>query len=364
MKKIMIKKLLTGFFVVFLLGNIFSQNVFAATKSKLLQGAVTSVLSKEEVNIEVFDPQTNSTIGYKVKTFSDSYITKPTYSIGDRVIVSIDNVNNKQVASIVERERTIPYAIIIGLFFLVVAIIGRFRGVLSILAMAASFLFLTGVTIPQIIAGVDPVMMSLLTGLIVVPLTFYISHGFSNQTTLAVVSTLLALTITGILAVVFTQLAFLTGYTSDEATAVAFRFGETFKLSNILIAGMIISSMGVLDDVTISQIDIVYSLSKAKPDMKKPALFAEAMKIGRDHIASLVNTLVLVYVGAALPLFLIIYKSDTPLWIVLQKESIAEELVRTVVSSIGIILAVPIATFFGVRWGRKKVGLLQRERLF
>lgn len=344
------------------------QSVYAevniVSKSKIAQAVVTKVISKDEVVVEVLDIAKDTTISYSVKTFSDNYLSKPVYSVGDRLIVSIDNIDNKQVASIVERERTLPYAIIIGIFLLVVASVGRLRGVFSILAMVASFLFLTGVTIPQIIAGVDPVMMSLLTGLIIVPLTFYISHGFSNQTTLAVIATIIALAITGVLAVIFTQISFLTGSNSEEAIATAFKFGDDFKMSNILIAGMIISSMGVLDDVTISQIDIVYSLSKAKPDMKKPALFAEAMKIGRDHIASLVNTLVLVYAGAALPLFLIIYQTDVPLWIILQKESIAEEVVRTVVSSIGIILAVPIATFLGVKWGRKKVGLLQRERLF
>lgn len=339
---------------------IASRGISAASSSKLVTVIVTKIVSKGEILVK--DVSTGAQ--YQVKTFADSYISKPKYSVSDRLIVSMDTVNGKSIVSIVERERSMPYAIMIGIFCLVVAMVGRFRGLVSIFAMIASFFFLTSVTIPQIIAGSDPVMISILTALIIVPLTFYISHGFSTQTTLAIVATLIALTITGILAVIFTQITYLTGYTSDEATAVAFRFGENFRLSNILIAGMIISSMGVLDDVTISQIDIVYSLSKARVDMKRHVLFAEAMKIGRDHIASLVNTLVLVYVGAALPIFLLIYRTDTPLWIVLQKESIAEEIVRTLVSSIGIILAVPIATFLGVKWGRKQVGVSQKERLF
>lgn len=349
-----------AFFFISIATIVLSYSIYAAGASKTKFVTVTKITSSDEVVVI----SSSDSKEYRVKTFSENYLSKPDYKVGDKLIVSIDSVKGKEVASIVERDRTIPYAIIVGVFFLVVAAIGRLRGVVSILAMLGSFFFLTSVTIPQIIAGVDPVMVSLLTGLIIVPLTFYISHGFTTQTTLAVISTLIALAITGVLAVVFTQLSYLTGYTSDEATAVALRFGDTFKLSNILIAGMIISSMGVLDDVTISQIDIVYSLSKAKPDMKKPALFAEAMHIGRDHIASLVNTLVLVYVGAALPIFLVVYKTEVPLWIVLQKESIAEEVVRTIVSSIGIILAVPISTLLGVRWGRKRVGRLQRERLF
>ena len=299
-----------------------------------------------------------------VDTLSDKYISSPQYKTGDRLLISVTKVQGKRVASIIERDRTIPYLVLAALFVAVVIVIGRLQGSIAIIAMALSFVLLTTVTIPQIIEGVNPIVVSLLTGIIVVPLTFYLSHGFNQKTSLAIIATLISLGITGSLAAFFTQFTSLTGYASDEAAAVTFRFGEMLQLSNLVIAGMIISSMGILDDVTISQIGIVYSLSKAKPNMNTHQLFVEAMKLGRDHIASLVNTLVLIYVGAALPMFLLIYKSDVPLWVVIQREAVAEEIVRTLVSSIGIILAVPIATLFGIRWGRKKVGFLQKEKLF
>lgn len=299
-----------------------------------------------------------------VDTLSDKYISSPQYKVGERLLVSVTKVQGKRVASIIERDRTIPYLVLAALFVTVVIVIGRLQGGVAIIAMALSFILLVTVTIPQIIEGVDPIVVSLLTALIIVPLTFYLSHGLNQKTSLAVIATLISLVITGLMSTFFTNFAMLTGYASDEAAAVTFRFGEMLKLSNLLIAGMIISSMGILDDVTISQIGIVHSLSKAKPNMNTHQLFVEAMKLGRDHIASLVNTLILVYVGAALPMFLLIYKSDVPLWVVLQREAVAEEIVRTLVSSIGIILAVPIATLFGIKWGRKKVGFLQREKLF
>ncbi len=299
-----------------------------------------------------------------VDTLSDKYISSPQYKVGERLMVSVTNVQGKRIASIIERDRTIPYLVLAALFVTVVIVIGRLQGGVAIIAMALSFILLVTVTIPQIIEGVDPIVVSLLTALIIVPLTFYLSHGLNQKTSLAVIATLISLVITGLMSTFFTNFAMLTGYASDEAAAVTFRFGEMLKLSNLLIAGMIISSMGILDDVTISQIGIVHSLSKAKPNMNTHQLFVEAMKLGRDHIASLVNTLILVYVGAALPMFLLIYKSDVPLWVVLQREAVAEEIVRTLVSSIGIILAVPIATLFGIKWGRKKVGFLQREKLF
>jgi uncharacterized membrane protein len=360
----LVKKILTvGLLVTFMILIPWRGVVFAGTVTS--HAEIVRVITQDEVVVAVDSgSDQNKRSEYKVKTFADNYQSKPKYLVGDRVIVSIDKVGGKNLVSIVERDRTIPYVIVFAFFIGVIALIGRFKGVLSIIAMIASFLFLYSVTLPQIIAGSDPILMSMLTGFIIVPLTFYISHGLSMKTTLAVIATIISLAVTGLLAVSFSNLAYLTGYTTDEATAVAFRFGDDFKMSNILIAGMIIGSMGVLDDVTISQVDIVYALSKAKPDMRKAALFAEAMKIGRDHIASLVNTLVLVYMGAALPLFLVIYESSVPIWTIFQKESIAEEIVRTIVASTGIILAVPVATFLAVRWGRKKVGFLQREKLF
>lgn len=324
---------------------------------------VEKVENARQVRVKTVNKKGNQE-QFLVDTLSDKYISSPEYKLGDRLVVSVTNVQGKRIASIIERDRTIPYLILAALFVAVVIVIGRLQGAVAIIAMALSFILLTAVTIPQIIEGVDPIVVSLLTGLIIVPLTFYFSHGLNQKTSLAILATLISLTITGSLAALFTYLTSLTGYASEEAAAVTFRFGSMLKLSNLVIAGMIISSMGILDDVTISQIGIVHSLSKAKPNMNTAQLFSEAMKLGRDHIASLVNTLVLIYVGAALPMFLLIYKSDIPIWIVLQREAVAEEIVRTLVSSIGIILAVPIATVFGIRWGRKKVGFLQREKLF
>ena len=334
-----------------------------AAATEFYSVVVNRVVNERQIKATTINKQ-GAQEQFVVDTLSDKYISSPQYQVGDRLLVSVTNVQGKRVASIIERDRTIPYIILFALFIAVVIVVGRVQGAVSIVAMAVSFILLTVVTIPQIIEGVDPIVVSLLTALVIVPLTFYLSHGFNQRTSLAVVATLLSLMITGLLSAVFTNITTLTGYASDEAAAVSFRFGEMLKLSNLLIAGMIISSMGILDDVTISQIGIVYSLSKAKPNMRTPQLFAEAMKLGRDHIASLVNTLVLVYVGAALPMFLLIYKSDAPLWVVIQREAVAEEIVRTLVSSIGIILAVPIATLFGIRWGKKSVGFLQREKLF
>jgi uncharacterized membrane protein len=299
-----------------------------------------------------------------IPTFADKSLSSTKYAAGDKLIISSQTVNDKIFYAVSDRDRTIPYIGLIALFFALVIIIGRVQGFISIGAMVVSFSLITQFTIPQIVEGVDPIVVSMITALVIIPLTFYLSHGFSKKTSLAVISTMIALLLTAVLSVAFTRLGHLTGLSSDEADAVIFKLGSNVRLADLLIAGMIISAMGVLDDVTISQIAIVQTLNKVRPDMKNHHLFAEAMEQGRDHIASLVNTLILVYAGAALPLFLLVYKSETPLWVVIQRESIAEEIIRTFVSSIGIIAAVPIATMIAVKWGKRRIGHLQREKLF
>ncbi len=299
-----------------------------------------------------------------IPTFADKTLSSAKYTPGDKLIISSQSVNDKVFYAVSDRDRTFAYIGLIALFVALVVLIGRIQGLISIGAMIVSFSLLTQFTIPQIVEGVDPIVVSMITALVIIPLTFYLSHGFNKKTSLAVVATMIALFLTAILSVAFTKFGSLTGLSSDEADAVIFKLGSSLRLADLLIAGMIISAMGVLDDVTISQIGIVQALNKVRPDMKDHHLFAVAMAQGRDHIASLVNTLILVYAGAALPLFLLVYKSETPLWVVIQRESIAEEITRTFVSSIGIIAAVPIATLIAVKWGKRRIGHLQKEKLF
>jgi len=335
-----------------------------AVDTTFYRGTVDSIGSDNTTMTVLIEDKDGVASKISIPTFADKSLLNAKYAVGDKLIISSQTVEKKAFYAVSDRDRTIQYIGLIALFVALVVIIGRVQGIISIGAMIVSFSLLTQFTIPQIIEGVDPIVVSMITALVIIPLTFYLSHGFSRKTSLAVISTLIALLLTAVLSVVFTKLGNLSGLSSDEADAVIFKFGSTLRLADLLIAGMIISAMGVLDDVTISQIGIVQALSKVRPDMKSHHLFAEAMEQGRDHIASLVNTLILVYAGAALPLFLLVYKSATPLWVVIQRESIAEEITRTFVSSIGIIAAVPIATVIAVKWGKRRVGHLQKEKLF
>jgi len=180
--------------------------------------------------------------------------------------------------------------------------------------------------------------------LFIIPITFYLSHGFNKKTTVAVGGTVIALIITGILAGIFVEAAKLTGFASEEAGFLQVAKQGLVNIKGLLLAGIIIGVLGVLDDVTVSQSAIVFQLKQANAKIKAGELYKRAMDVGKDHISSMVNTLVLVYTGAALPLLLLFIDNPHPFSEVVNYEIIADEIVRTLVGSIGLVLAVPITT--------------------
>lgn len=215
---------------------------------------------------------------------------------------------------------------------------------MSLLGMIISFFILTKGLLPSILQGNDPVLIMLLGSLLIIPITFYISHGINKKTTIAIVSTFLTLVITAALSYSFVILAKLTGFNAEESVYLQAQ-GFNVNMRSILLAGIILGAMGVLDDITISQVSIVETLRKSNKSLSKWDLYKHAMNVGRDHISSLVNTLFLVYAGAALPLFLLFYGNGLRTELVINQEVVATEIVRTLVSSIGIILAVPLASY-------------------
>jgi len=170
----------------------------------------------------------------------------------------------------------------------------------------------------------------------------------------AIAGTLISLIITGILANLFVSESRLTGFASEEASFLQAAKQGTINIQGLLLAGIIIGVLGVLDDITISQSAIVFQLKATKNKIQFGDLYTKAMNIGRDHISSMVNTLILVYAGAALPLLLLFIDNPHPFSEIVNYEIIADEIVRTLVGSIGLILAVPITTFIAtwiaLRW--------------
>ena len=275
---------------------------------------------------------------------------------GDRVIVSLSkDPTGRETVYITDYVRTMPLFVLMGLFVAITLVIAHWHGLRSLVGMLLSFAVIMGFILPQMIAGSDPVVVTLMGAFLIIPLTFYLSHGSSMKTTVSVTGTLLALVVTGISAFVFVKGARLTGFTAEEAYYLQYLKSGALNIQSLLLAGIIIGALGVLDDITISQTAIVQKLYAANPKYSLPKLYSEAMSIGRDHIASLVNTLILVYTGASLPLLLLFYNTNISYQLVANQEIIATEIVRTMVSSIGIILAVPLTTLLAVIFVQKRL---------
>lgn len=267
------------------------------------------------------------------------------YGIGDKLIVSISkNFENKDVYYIADYVRRDSLYWLFGLFVGLTLLIGGKRGLSAIVGMVYSFFIIFSFLLPQISAGRDPIFIAIIASLLIIPVTFYLSHGLNKKTTVAIVGTAISLIITGILANVSVDAAKLTGFASEEAGFIEAQNPGIINVRGLLLAGIIIGALGVLDDITISQAAVVYQLKRAAKSLVPGQLFSRAMDVGRDHIASVVNTLVLVYTGAALPLLLLFINSPIPFSEVINYEILAEEIVRTLVASIGLILAVPITT--------------------
>jgi uncharacterized membrane protein len=235
-----------------------------------------------------------------------------------------------------------------ALFVLVALAITGATGIKAIFGLAFSFLIIFKFILPNILSGSSPLLIAILGSFIIAPVTFYLSHGLNRKTSAALIGTFIALLITGILAGIFVNAANITGFAAEESTFLRLATGETINIRGLLLAGIIIGTLGILDDVTVSQAAIVAQLKQANKRLKPGELYFMAMKVGHDHIASAVNTLVLVYTGAALPLLLLFLTAQVNFSTVINYEFIAEEIIRTLVGSIGLILAVPIATLLAV----------------
>lgn len=282
-------------------------------------------------------------------------VGQPKYKPGDRVLISYSkDFAGNDVFYITDFIRRQPLAWLFLIFVILAVIIGRWRGASSLLGLGISFLVIFLFILPNIYKGYNPVLIAIIGSILIVPVTFYLSHGLNQKTTMAVLGTLVALVITGILAKIFVDFARLTGYASEEAAFLQVAKPGVINIRGLVLAGIIIGVLGVLDDVTVSQAAVVQQLKEVDHKIKFKQLFSRAMNVGQDHIASMVNTLVLVYTGAALPLLLLFIDNPLPFSQIVNYEIIAEEIIRTLVGSVGLITAVPITTFLAVSFITKR----------
>lgn len=248
-------------------------------------------------------------------------------------------------------------SLIIVLIFFIALILyfGRKRGLGSILGLSFSISILTLYIAPAIVSGQSPLQVTLIGSFLIATGSLFLAHGFNRQTLLTWLSTLTVLAIAIFLADIFIKFSYLFGLGSEEALYLQFGEYSYINLRGLLLAGVIIGTLGVLDDVTATQTAVIWELKKTNSSLRFKELYQKSLKVGREHIASLVNTLALAYAGAALPLFILLYvNKSAPFWLKINSEPIAEEIIRTIVGSSALILAVPISSLIAAYFISKR----------
>lgn len=243
-----------------------------------------------------------------------------------------------------DRQRKAVLFWLAAAFALAVIVLGRVRGLTALAGLGASLVVLLSFAIPAIIDGRAPVAVAVVSAAAISFFALYLAHGLTAMTTVALLGTLASLALTAVLAVVFVELAQFSGFATEEATFLSAAAGS-IDLRGLLLAGVVIGALGAIDDMTVTQAAAIAELHAANPTMGRRRLYRAGLRIGRDHVASTVNTLVLAYAAASMPLLVLFVLSKQSLASVANGEVVATEIVRTLVGSIGLVASVPITTW-------------------
>jgi uncharacterized membrane protein len=321
-----------------------------------VDGTVTDVRTEECASFEIagatvecqiveVDVTSGATAGLPASfQIQATDFSKPRLDVGDEIVM----LRNAQAPpelqyTYVDQQRSAPLLLLTVLFVVAVVALGRWKGVRALAGVAVGLAVIIVFLLPSLLRG-NPALPVALAGTVLIAfLALYLAHGVNPATTVALVGTLVSLVVIAVLAQVFIALADLTGLTGGEAQTLRVT-AEAIDLRALLVAGTVIGALGVLDDVTVTQVSTVVELRRLDREMPAFDLYRRAVRVGRDHIASTVNTLVLAYAGASLPLLLVFLQTDRPWERALTGELVAIEIVRTLVGSIGLVLAVPVTT--------------------
>jgi uncharacterized membrane protein len=285
-------------------------------------------------------PDRGSTIAV---TVNDGPAT-PDLSAGTAVLLQpVPDAPAGSAYALADVDRTGPLLLLTALFSVAVVALARWKGVLALAGLVSTGLVLGFFLLPALLEGSAQVLVAAVGAGAIAAISMGLAHGFTVRTAIALLGTLAALLLTTVLGAVFTDLVNLTGLGTEDAAFLS-AVGGDLDLQGLLLAGLVIGALGVLDDVTVTQVAAVWEVYGADRTLSFRQLWAAGMRVGRDHVAAVVNTLVLAYVGASLPLVLLITLSDAPLLQSLNNEAVAAEIVRSLVGGLGIVAAVPITT--------------------
>ncbi len=320
-----------------------------ATVTKVVEGLCTG-LSGQRCQLATAKIESGREEGKRIQIQLDAGGFDPDVDPGDKIRVAKTPRPPKGTPSVAgtgytlyDFERRGPMLILAGLFVLVVLAFARWRGALSLVGLGLSLVLVLLFVVPAILDGKSPLLVAVVGSLAVAFTTIPLAHGWGPKSLAALLGSAASLILTALLAVLFTNLTHLTGLSSEEAIFLQIGNADV-SLQGLLLAGMVIGALGVLDDVTISQASTVLALRRANPTLRFRRLLGLALEVGRDHVSATVNTLVLAYVGASLPILLLFSAADFGFGEAVNFEVVAKEVVATLVGSIGLITAVPVTT--------------------
>lgn len=260
----------------------------------------------------------------------------------------VKDMSGRDFYAVVNVDRRTGLYVLIGIFVLTVIGFGRWQGVRSLIALVVSFMAIFYILLPGILNGWNPLLASFLVSAIILSGAIYFTHGFNREASVAFAGTMIAVFLSGAFAVIAVHMTSLSGFAAEESIYLNFNTGGTINFTALLLGAFIIGFLGVLDDIAITQAAIVTELYTSNKKLSARQVFQKAMRVGREHVGALVNTLVLAYAGAALPLLLYFSLLPMTAGAIINMELFATEIVRTIVGSIGLILTVPIVTGLAV----------------
>lgn len=354
------KILVVGCFIIFIFGthSVYAQNELVPDKVSSMKARVLSIEKEEMREVPGTDAQTSfQTIKVEILdgsekgrlvTIDNDYLNLKKGQVF-YLTHTVSNLDDTDYYTVNDPYRLPQVLAIVGLFVLVVIIFGGKQGVRGLISLTGSFALIFFVLLPGIMHGYSPLLVTVGVSSLIIIVGSYVTHGFNRTTTAAVIGMISTVSVTGLLAywsVHFTQL---TGFGSEEAVYLNLNARGSIDILGLLLGGIIIGLLGVLYDAAIGQSVAVDELTKIAPHVSRQKIFKRALRIGHEHIGALVNTLAIAYVGASLPLLLLFYKTSGASFAQLANTEIfSTEIVRIMIGSIGLVLAVPVTTFVSV----------------
>ena len=285
-------------------------------------------------------------------------VSSNVYKVNDKVLVSYNRDETGQyVFYVTDYVRTTSLLWLTILFVIVVLLIGGRTGIMALTSLVISFFVIIKILVPLVFAGFDPLIVGILVSFLILFALIYLTEGWNKKSHISVLSIAISLIVTASLALLFGYVSRLSGSSNEEVVFLIDAIKIPINFHNLLLAAIIIGTLGVLDDVVVGQVESVQQIREANSELRDLQVFRMAMNIGRAHLGAIINTLFLAYVSAALPLILLFSIHQEPFLTVSQvinNEDIATEIVRTLVGVISLCLSAPIATLLAVKYLNKK----------